>query len=169
MSCYNSTVSGSSPQNIVVKSVNPASLMVKFQQPSLIDRNGEISGYVIQYTRVGSQIVTSETVASGTTHTISGLLAYVNYSISVAAVNINGTGRSSNPVVQRSGQDSESSVIIKYMVVAIVGINMKIYSFSIFVHLKTTLEDGLTGKSNLYMHMCTAVILLQFIPANIKL
>ena len=88
--------------------------MVKFQQPSLIDRNGEIIGHVIQYTRVGSQIVTKETVASGTTHTISGLLAYVDYSVIVATVNINGTGRFSNPIVQRSGQDSESSVIIKY-------------------------------------------------------
>ena len=102
----------------MVTSVNPASLMVKFQQPPLVDHNGPIAGYVIQYTRVGSQIVTSETVTSGTTHTISGLLAYVDYSITVAAINVNGTGKFSSPVVQRSGQDSELNVIIKYSVVS---------------------------------------------------
>ena len=102
----------------MVTSINPASLMVKFQQPPLIDHNGPITGHVIQYTRVGSQIVTSETVTSETTHTISGLLAYVDYSVTVAAVNINGTGRFSNPVVQKSGQDSELNVI-KCLIVGI--------------------------------------------------
>ena len=85
--------------------------MVKFQKPPLINLNGEIIGHVIQYTRLGSQIVTSETITSGTTHTISGLVGYVDYSVTVAAVNGNGTGGFSSPVVQRSGQDSELNVI----------------------------------------------------------
>ena len=107
-------VPSSSPQRLRVKSVNPASLLVKFLEPPLRYRNGPITGHVIQYARVGSQIVTRETVTSGTTHTISGLLAHVDYSVTVAAVNINGTGRFSSPVVQRSGQNSELNVIIKY-------------------------------------------------------
>ena len=110
----NLTVPSSSPQNIIVTSANSASLIVKFQQPPLKDHNGPITGHIIQYTRVGSQTVTSETVTSGTTHTISGLLAYVDYSVIVAAININGTGRFNSPVVKRSGQDSELNVIIKY-------------------------------------------------------
>ena len=119
----NFTVPSSSPQNVMVTSVNPASLMVKFQQPPLIDLNGPITGYVIQYTRVGSRTVTSETVTSGTAHTISELLAYFSYSVTVAAVNINGTGRFSSPVVQRSGQDSELNVI-NYLTIRI---SMKLY------------------------------------------
>ena len=110
----NLAVPSSSPQNVIVKSINPASLFVKFRQPQLKHHNGPITGYVIQYIRVGSQIVTRETVTNGTTYTISGLLAYVDYSVIVAAVNINGTGRFSSPVVKRSGQDSELNVIIKY-------------------------------------------------------
>ena len=98
----------------MITSVSSASLVVKFQQPPLIDHNGPITGHVIQYTRVGTQIVTREIVTSGTTHTISGLLAHITYSVTVAAVNINGTGRFSSPVVQRSGQDSELNVIIKH-------------------------------------------------------
>ena len=113
MSCYNSTVPSSSPRTVLVKSHNPASLIVSWRLPSIRNRNGKITSHVIQYNRVGSQIIViTETGTSGTTHTISGLLAYVNYSISVAAVNINGTGRFSNPVVQRSGQDSEFNVYI---------------------------------------------------------
>ena len=107
MSCYNSTVPSSPPLNVMVTSVNPLSLMVSWQPLPEIELNGQITGYVIQYTRVGSSDIMSENVNSGTTHIISGLVAYVNYSVTVAAVNINGIGPFSNPVVGRSGDDGE--------------------------------------------------------------
>ena len=109
MSCYNSTVPSSSPLNVMITSVDPASLEVSWQPPLEINHNGPITGYVIQYTRVGSSDMKSENVNSGTTHTISGLVAYVDYSVIVAAVNVNGTGPFSNPVVGRSGEDGESN------------------------------------------------------------
>ena len=63
---------------------------------------------MIQYTRVGSSDMMSVNVNSGTTHTISGLVAYVDYSVTVAARTVNGTGPFSNPpVVERSGEDGE--------------------------------------------------------------
>ena len=107
MSCYNSTVPSSPPQNVMVTSVNPALLMVSWTKPPRRDHNGQITSYEIQYTRVGSSDSMSVNVNSGTTHTISGLVAYVNYSVIVAAVNVNGTGPFSNPVVGRSGEDCE--------------------------------------------------------------
>ena len=108
MSCYNSTVPSSSPRNVTVESHNPASLMVSWRPPTSRDRNGPITGHVIQYTRVGSSDMMSVNVTSGTTHTISGLVAYVNYSVIVAAMTINGTGPFSDPpVVNRSGEDGE--------------------------------------------------------------
>ena len=107
MSCYNSTVPSSPPQSIMVTSVNPASLMVSWQPPPPIHHNGMITGYIIQYTRVRSSDMMSMNVTSGTTHTISGVFAYVNYSVIVAAVN--GTGPFSNPpAVGRSEENSES-------------------------------------------------------------
>ena len=105
MSCCNSTVPSSPPQNIMVASVNPASLMVSWQLPLEIDRNGLITGHVIQYTRNGTSDMMN--VNSGTTHTISGLVAFVDYSITVAASTINGIGPFSNPVVQTSGEDGD--------------------------------------------------------------
>ena len=102
------TVPSSPPVNVMVVGVNPASLIVTFQQPPLIDHNGDITGYLIQYTRVGSSDMMSETVTIGTTHKISGLVAYVNYTVTVAAMTVNGTGPFSNlPMVGRSGEDGE--------------------------------------------------------------
>ena len=82
--------------------------MVSWQPPVARNRNGPITGNVIQYTRVGSSDMMSVNVASGTTHIISRLVAYVNYSVIVAAMTVNGTGPfSDDPVVGRSGEDGE--------------------------------------------------------------
>ena len=86
---------------------NPASLTVSWQLPSMIDHNGPITGHVINYTRVGSSDIMSVNVNSGTTHTISGLVAFVNYSVTVAARTVNGTGPFSSAVVQRSREDGK--------------------------------------------------------------
>ena len=108
MSCYNSTVPSSPPQNVMVTSVNPATLIVSWQPPPMIDHNGPIT-HMIQYTRVGSSDMMSVNVNSGTTqYTISGLVAYVDYSVIMAARTVNGTGPFSDPpVVRRSGQDGK--------------------------------------------------------------
>ena len=106
--CYNSTVPGSSPHNITVTSIDLASLGVSWNPPLEIDRNGLITGYVIQYTRVGSSDMMSVNVASGTTHIISGLAVLTQYSVIVAAMTVNGTGPFSDPpVVERSGEYGE--------------------------------------------------------------
>ena len=109
MSCYNSTAPSSPPVNVMVMSYSPASLTVSWQPPPPIDHNGPIIGYVIQYTRVGSSDMISENINSDTAtqYTISELVALVNYSVTLAAVNINGTGPFSNAVMGRSKGDSE--------------------------------------------------------------
>ena len=108
MSCYSSTAPSSPPQNVIVRSINPSSLIVLWLPPPPVDHNGPITGYVIQYTRAGSSDIISVIVNSGTTlYTISGLVAYVDYSVSVAAMNVNGTGPYNNIEVERSGEDSE--------------------------------------------------------------
>ena len=108
MSCYNYIVPSSPPQDVMVESHNPASLMVSWQLPVRRDHNGPITGYKVGYTRndMMSMSVTEE--AMGTTHTIAGLVAYVNYSVIVAAMTVNGTGPFSDPpMVGRSGEDGE--------------------------------------------------------------
>ena len=107
MPCYNSTVPSSPPLNVIVTSVYPASLMVSWMPPLKIAMNGPITGYVILYTRIGSNDMMSVNVNSGTIHIISGLIAYIYYSVKVAARNVNGTGPFSNPVVEISGEGGE--------------------------------------------------------------
>ena len=107
MSCYNSTVPSSPPREVTVTTVIPASLMVSWLRPTARNRNGPITSYMIHYTRVEPSDIMSVNVTSGTTYTISGLVGYVNYSVTVAAVNVNGTGPFSSPMVGRSGEDSE--------------------------------------------------------------
>ena len=84
-------------------------LSVTYTRPLVQLHNGQLTGYVIRYTRVDtgeSQVM----MVNGdiTTSVISeGLVAFTNYSLEVAAVNINGTGPFSNAVIGLSGQDSE--------------------------------------------------------------
>ena len=100
----------------MVTDSDPSSLVVSWQSPPVIDHNGAITEYVIEYTRVGTSDTMRETVNSGTTQTIiSGLIAFVNYSVQVAAINVNGTGSFSSAVVQVSGQDSELTTLLTKM------------------------------------------------------
>ena len=89
---------------------------VSWQPPSEQDFNGSITGYVIQYTRVGSH--TSDdtmivNVPDDTNLVIPGLFACAEYSVTVAAVNANGTGPFSKPVVETSGEDGELNYTAK--------------------------------------------------------
>jgi len=94
----------------MVTSVNRVALMVSWDPPPAIDHNGLISGYVIEYTRDGSSDIMSVTVTSRTTHMQGGLVAYTDYSVKVAARNVNGTGPFSDPMVKRSGEDGEFNI-----------------------------------------------------------
>ena len=72
--------------------------------------NEAITGYVVMYARDGSDEIVDTmilNVPNDTTITLPGLLACTKYSVTVAAVNANGTGPFSNPVIASSGEDSE--------------------------------------------------------------
>ena len=96
------TVPSSPPGNVTVIGVNSRTLMVSFSPPPIIDHNGQLTGYVIQYNRVGSRDVKNVTTTK-TTILLPLLDKFVNYSVTVAAVNGNGTGPFSNPVLRPTG------------------------------------------------------------------
>ena len=92
--------------------------MVSWRPPAQGERNGPITGYTINYTRDGSTDVMSINVTgpNGRTVTISELTPYVNYSVIVAAMTVNGTGAFSDPpVVNRSGEDCELNSLHCYL------------------------------------------------------
>ena len=112
---YVSTVPSLAPQNVTVISTDPASLRVSWQLPSEIYHSGQIIGHVIQYTRIGSNVMMNMDVDSGTTHTISRLVACTEYSVRVAAKTVNRTGPFSEPELQVSGENSEYNKMCTYM------------------------------------------------------
>ena len=65
-----------------------------------IHRNGDITGYSVQYGVVGSEstLTVSISEASVTKATVSTIKTHANYSIEVAAVNSAGTGVYSDPI-----------------------------------------------------------------------
>ena len=104
----NSTAPSSPPQNVNVTSDNPAKLGVSWEPPLEENCSLPITGYVIQYARMGKDndgmIVN---VPNDTTFTITGLCANAEYKVTVAAVNVNGTGPFSEYVFATSGEDSK--------------------------------------------------------------
>ena len=102
------SVPSSPPQNVTVASVDPASLMVTWQPPPLIDQNGPIISYDISFLNNADGDTRNVTIA-GTEITITDLTPFVGYSVQVAASNTNGTGVFSTVISQVSGQDSKFS------------------------------------------------------------
>ena len=108
------TAPSSPPQDIEVSGDDPGSLIVSWQPPLEVNCNGAITGYVIQYARVGSDVNDNMivNVPNETTLAIPGLFAHVEYSVTMAAVNAKGTGPFSKPVVETSGEDGELNYIV---------------------------------------------------------
>ena len=84
-------------------------LSVMYTRPEIRLHNGDVTGYVIRYTGlVGGGVSQVMMVGNDTFESvISGVVAFTNYSIEVAAVNTIGTGPFSDVVYVLSGQDSE--------------------------------------------------------------
>ena len=98
----------------MVESNNQTSLNVSWQPPLKIDHNGPITSYVINYTRDESSYVMIVNV-TGTAYTISELVAFTEYSVGVAAVNINGTGPFSDAITGKPGGDGEFCTYYFYL------------------------------------------------------
>ena len=94
----------SPPQNVTVTSLDRASLNVTWEPPSPIDENGPITGYLVTYHVTGDLNVMS-LAPTETNLTIPGLNPFVDYSVQVAARNVNGSGSFSSVIRQFSGQD----------------------------------------------------------------
>ena len=101
---YNFTVPSSPPQNVMVMTLDEASLNVTWQPPLEINQNGPITSYFITYERIRGSL-TSVTTTETEYTVISGLIPFVIYSVQVAARTIDGIGSLSSAVMQVSGQD----------------------------------------------------------------
>ena len=100
--------------------------MVSWMPPPVIDHNGPLTGHVIQYTILWSNNTMNETVSNETTHIITGLVPFVNYSVRVAALTVNGIGPFSNHMVQVSGESGELyATLLSYTITIMIPVYMK--------------------------------------------
>ena len=104
-------VPGGPPHDITLMDTDPVMLSVSYRPPGTSLRNGDVTGYVIRYTKVGSGVSKNITVDGGLrTSVIPEVMAFTSYSVEVAAVNVNGTGPFSDPMTGLSGQDSKEAL-----------------------------------------------------------
>ena len=94
-------VPGAPPQSVAVSSVNSSSIKVSWGDVLCDQRNGEITGYQVNYTSTSDNGIVN-TTGNQTSFTLSDLQPHTDYSISVAAMTVNGTGPFSTPVTNKT-------------------------------------------------------------------
>ena len=85
------------PQSVTVSSVSFYSIKVSWGDVLCDQRNGEITGYQVNYTSISDYEIVTVT-GNKTNVTLSDLQPYTNYSVSVAAMTVSGIGPFSTPV-----------------------------------------------------------------------
>ena len=84
------------------------SITLTWTEIDCLDRNGVITSYMIQYGEGTNKDITITTPSSATTHLITGLKPFTQYTFTVGGVNSVGTGPFSNPSeVIRTAEDGK--------------------------------------------------------------
>ena len=107
-------------------STNPSAMVISWNEPRLLDRNGQITNYMITLRNISDEesfvIAANRCNASRSTNkggcpsgrhsvTLTDLAPHVIYDVRVAAMNSNGTGPMSNSILLSSGEDSEFIIV----------------------------------------------------------
>ena len=95
------TAPSAAPSNVSVSPVNRTTITVQWGPVNCIDRNGNVTGYSVQYGVQGNGNRNNKSVlgdSSGGMTTISGLSPATMYTVVVAAENSAGTGDYSDPL-----------------------------------------------------------------------
>ena len=109
------SVPSASPDSVSISAVTSSSITVQWEMVPCIHRNGDITGYSVQYTGGGStQTMSVSADSSGGMVTISGLLPATMYLVQVAAVNSAGTGDYSDSMMINT-PEREYNMVVSYV------------------------------------------------------
>ena len=92
------------PTSVSASEVTSSSITVQWGPVDCADRNGDITGYSVQY---GSKTVSVSGDSSGGMYVISGLMPSTTYSIQVAAETSAGTGPYTSPLTIETPYNSK--------------------------------------------------------------
>ena len=98
------TVPTGKPQNVTSYAINSTSIYVQWNEVNCLERNGDITTYNVSYQAIGysQPSVSLRTSATARSVTVINLIPHTNYSLQVAAENVNGTGPSKEVTVTTS-------------------------------------------------------------------
>ena len=102
------TAPASPPQNVTTMAESTTAIRVTWEEVPVIDRNGEITVYEVQYEPLetfGGQIATSTVNTSMLSILLTDLQEFVDYNISVRAYTSAGPGPYSDSVTERTDTD----------------------------------------------------------------
>ena len=98
------------PQEVTVVMADTTStkITVQWREVPYVSRNGDIVGYTVRYFSIsGCNNTILHNDSDMLEATLVDLIPFTNYSIEVAAFNVNGTGPFSTPVYLRTHGDSK--------------------------------------------------------------
>ena len=85
------------PADLIFLSSTSSTISIQWEAVPCIYRNGQITGYIIQYMEVGGGLFINESVSRDQRETsITGLKSSTFYDVQIAAVNSVGTGPFTN-------------------------------------------------------------------------
>ena len=106
------SVPSAPPDSVSISAVTSSSITVQWEMVPCIHRNGNITGYSVQYTGGGStQTMSVSADSSGGMVTISGLSPATMYLVQVAAVNSAGTGDYSDSMIINTPEREYNMVV----------------------------------------------------------
>ena len=138
----NYTAPSAPPDSVGISAVTSSSITVQWEMVPCIHRNGDITGYLVQYTRGGStQTVSVSGDSSGGMVTISGLSPITMYLVQVAAVNSAGTGDYSDSMMI-STPESEYNMVVSYV---LLGADVYLNSQSLSAYMMSSFPYYIAG------------------------
>ena len=94
------------PQTVTVTAIGRTTISVRWDRVDCLQRNSDITGYIVSYGQRGNESDGETETVMGTTdraYTVMGLNASTEYFVMVAAMNSDGvTGPFSNPVYEQT-------------------------------------------------------------------
>lgn len=94
------------PQNIHALTRSSTCILVKWSPPLPSEQNGLILRYTVTYTSQSGQTKTLDTADNSTSIEVKNLTIFTKYSFSVKALNVIGAGPGSEPVYNKTFEDS---------------------------------------------------------------
>ena len=114
------TAPSAPPANVRGQSTNPTSIRVDWYTVPVADQNGIILTYTVTYKALpGGSPQTAIVRAPTTLASLTSLMKYRNYSITVFASSAKGNGPASQPIIVTTDQDSKLSILPSDLIAAL--------------------------------------------------